>query len=94
METHQEHFTVRNNRFPLGTLLSHLQKLNEHAHRDDPEWLKAFYKEKQQATRHIDFSMVLYRHRLRNGLHFIHGHPEVRVLGNSIACVDCSPTVE
>ena len=54
--------------YPPCTLLSHVQELNTHSHRDGPEWLEAFDEEKQKATQHIDVCMALYRHQ-RTALH-------------------------
>ena len=60
---------------PPCTLFSNLQELNKYVHRDDPAWLSRFEEEKKKASRHIEFCIQLYRHQLRQGIHFLHGHP-------------------
>ena len=44
-------------------------------HRDDPEWLRFVEEAKGKAIQHIESCMLLYRHQLRQGLHFVHEHP-------------------
>lgn len=60
---------------PPCTFFSNLQELNKHIHRDDPAWMANFEAGKKAATKHIEFCILIYRHQINHGRHFLHEHP-------------------
>ena len=52
-----------------------LMELNLAMNKNNPEWIKKYEEALKEATRHVEFCCVLYRHQLKMGRHFIHEHP-------------------
>ena len=57
------------------SMLQMLQELSVAVHGHKPEWMAKFDEERRKAKTHVEFCCTLYRERLRNGRHLLHGHP-------------------
>ena len=56
-------------------VFSVLQELNKEMNKNDPEWQRKYEARLEEATAHVEFCCVLYRHQLKKGRHFVHEHP-------------------
>ena len=54
---------------------SMLQELNVAVHGHNPECMANFEEEKRKAKIHVEFCCTLFMEQLRQGRHFLHGHP-------------------
>ena len=60
---------------PHCTYFSMLRELSIAVHGNHGDWIRKFTVQKEKAIRHVQFCCDLYRFRLSEGRHLLHGHP-------------------